>query len=268
MHLRIPNDELRGLFNSCIEEGAAPESWLLATLAAAPKKGKGGGDPAGYRNIGLESCLLKTLTFLIERRLREWARDVGAIPEEQNGFRAGFRTENNLFALRVATEQAAADGRTLWVAYVDIANAFPSVDHAALWAKLHDMGARGPILDWLRMLYRELRYRVRFQGEESDVFAAGAGILIGDPASPILWALFFSDFRPPPHPDDVVLDGVSVPYMTQADDILLMALSYAALQHKLLHLALWCERYDLPVHVPAPRLTACVLEGTDYASTS
>ncbi|KAI0323197.1 hypothetical protein GY45DRAFT_1265015, partial [Cubamyces sp. BRFM 1775] len=104
-------------------------------------------DPTGYRNIGLESCLLKTLTLLIDRRLREWADETDRLPPLQNGFRAGHRTENNVFTLRIAIEQARATERTLWVAYVDVSNAFPNVDQATLWTKLLRWGASGPLID-------------------------------------------------------------------------------------------------------------------------
>ncbi|EIW53536.1 uncharacterized protein TRAVEDRAFT_133224, partial [Trametes versicolor FP-101664 SS1] len=104
-------------------------------------------DPAGYRNIGLESCLLKTLTLLIDRRMREWSDAEDIVPPLQNGFRTGYRTENNVFTLRVAAEQAQSQGKTLWVAFVDLANAFPSVNQSTLWAKLRDLGAGGPLFD-------------------------------------------------------------------------------------------------------------------------
>ncbi|KAI9063557.1 hypothetical protein FKP32DRAFT_1531452, partial [Trametes sanguinea] len=115
--VNIPNDDLRALFHD------------------------------GYRNIGLESCLLKTLTLLIERRLREWDADRHFVPSLQNGFQERLRTENNVFALRAAVEQCRSNGETLWVASVDLANAFPSVDQSTLWAKLHDWGAGGPLFD-------------------------------------------------------------------------------------------------------------------------
>ncbi|OJT08564.1 RNA-directed DNA polymerase from mobile element jockey [Trametes pubescens] len=247
--LQIPNEELRILFQSCLDSLDSPQDWLSATLAAIQKKGKDPKDPAGYRNIGLESCLLKTLTLLINRRMREWSDTEGIVPPLQNGFRTGYRTENNVFTLRVAAEQAQSQGKTLWVAFVDLANAFPSVNQSTLWAKLRDLGAGGPLFDWLRMLYTRLRYFVRFNGEYSEYFQALAGILIGDPASPILWNIFFSDFTCPPHEDDVWLDTLRIPYLAHADDIVLLSTSPEGLQSKLNALAAWCTRNGLRVNV-------------------
>ncbi|TFY67731.1 hypothetical protein EVJ58_g1437 [Rhodofomes roseus] len=67
-----------------------------------------------------------------------------------------------------------------------------------------------------------------------------AGILIGDPASPILWNLYLADLLIRPHGDDVLLAGVCVSHLEQADDIALFSTSPAALQQKLDDLASWC----------------------------
>ncbi|KAI0373839.1 hypothetical protein BV20DRAFT_937327 [Pilatotrama ljubarskyi] len=90
----------------------------------------------GYQNIGLENCLLKTLTLLVDRRMREWADHTERKSTLQNGFRAGYRIENNVFAFRAAIDQARAHDLTLWVALIDLTNALPSVDHDVPWAKV------------------------------------------------------------------------------------------------------------------------------------
>lgn len=147
--------------------------------------------------------------------MREWADDENIIPPLQNGFRTGYRTENNIFTLRTVIDQARAHNETVWVAFVDLTNAFPSVDQSVLWAKLRAWGAGGPLFDWMRMLYDRMQYIVRFNGEYSAYFQSLAGILIGDPASPVLWNLFFADFKCKPHPDDVFLGDTWIPYLAR-----------------------------------------------------
>ncbi|KII94047.1 hypothetical protein PLICRDRAFT_102359, partial [Plicaturopsis crispa FD-325 SS-3] len=100
-----------------------------------------------YRLIGLESCLLKVLTLLIDKRFREWALACNIIPDSQNGFQAEHRTNDNSFVLRCAIDRARAEGKTLHVVFIDLKNAFPSTDLATLWAKLYRAGASGPLFD-------------------------------------------------------------------------------------------------------------------------
>ncbi|KAJ6492265.1 hypothetical protein C8R45DRAFT_825285 [Mycena sanguinolenta] len=109
-----------------------------------------------YRIIALESCFLKLLTLLIHKRITDWANSRNIIPDYQNGFRAGYRTNNNPFVLRCVKEWARADGRTLFVATVDATNAFPSTDQPTLWLNLVKLGMGGALFDWLRMLYRRM----------------------------------------------------------------------------------------------------------------
>ncbi|KZV87552.1 hypothetical protein EXIGLDRAFT_594643, partial [Exidia glandulosa HHB12029] len=100
-----------------------------------------------YRTVGLESCLLKFFMMLLDARVREWAEARGLLPPTQNGFRAGRRTNNNVFILRCAAARARAHRKVLYLASVDISNAFPSVNHDILWDKLRKLGMGGPLFD-------------------------------------------------------------------------------------------------------------------------
>ncbi|KAJ6536234.1 hypothetical protein B0H19DRAFT_860487, partial [Mycena capillaripes] len=123
--LEVPNDALAYLCNKC----------------------KLNSDPDSYRIIALESCVLKLLTLLIHKRITKWAIAGGLIPDYQNGFREGYRTNNNPFILRCVKEWSRANGFSVYVAAVDATNAFPSTDHPTLWLKLIRMGMGGAIFD-------------------------------------------------------------------------------------------------------------------------
>jgi hypothetical protein len=150
-------------------------------------------NPNSYRLIALESCFLKGLTILVHWRIFDWEDTRGLIPPYQNGFRPGYRTNNNRFILRCLNVWARAQGHTIHVACVDFTNAFPSTDQPTLWLKLFRMGMAGKIFDWLRMLYKHMAYYVKHGDMVSAQFKAFIGLLTGDPASPILWNLFLSD---------------------------------------------------------------------------
>ncbi|KAJ7737793.1 hypothetical protein DFH07DRAFT_752880, partial [Mycena maculata] len=117
--LEIPNDALAYLCNDCIRRRDGPSI----------------------------CCVLKLLTLLIHKRITKWAIARGLIPDYQNGFREGYRTNNNPFILRCVKEWARANGFTVYVAAVDATNAFPSTDHPTLWLKLIRMGMGGAIFD-------------------------------------------------------------------------------------------------------------------------
>jgi hypothetical protein len=128
----------------------------------------------------------------------------------------------------------------LFVAFVDISNAFPSTDHPTLWLKLHHMGVSGKLFDWMRMLYRKMTYVVRSGNMFSPEFKSLMGVLIGDPASPILWDLYLSDFALAEHTDDMFLGDVAISHLEHADDMAIISTSATGLQAHLNTFFSWC----------------------------
>jgi hypothetical protein len=223
--------------------------WFRSVIIGLLKKGKDGKNPDSYRIIALESCVLKVITLLIHKRITDWADARGLIPDYQNGFREGYRTNNNPFILRCVKEWACAKGLTIYVAAIDATNAFPSTDHPTLWLKLLRMGMGGALFDWLRMLYQRMEYYVRHGDRNSTEFKAFIGLLTGDPASPVLWNLFMADLIMPDDVDDVILTGVRMTIPAQADDILLISTSAEGLQRRLNTLDTWCSRNFIVVNM-------------------
>ncbi|KAI9057508.1 hypothetical protein FKP32DRAFT_1583696, partial [Trametes sanguinea] len=123
------------------------------------------------------------------------------------------------------------------------------------------------LFDWLRMLYASMQYTVRHNNELSAAFTAAMGILIGDPASPILWLLYISDFELDPHPDDVQFSGRPVSHLEQADDVALISLSAQGMQLKLDQFERYCDSIFVlintiktlaAVHGPLPDPLPCL----------
>ena len=134
--LEIDNMALCSLLNLSMIKQDTPSSWLSTLIVAIIKRGKSRDDPNNYRAAGLESCLLKLMTLLIHMWLTAWCKKYNLLPPSQNGFRSGYRTNNNTFILRCAVDRARAEGNTLYVMFADISNAFPSTEQSTLWLKL------------------------------------------------------------------------------------------------------------------------------------
>ncbi|KZV76682.1 hypothetical protein PENSPDRAFT_569525, partial [Peniophora sp. CONT] len=100
-----------------------------------------------YRTIGIECAVVKWITYLIHEDAYEWAERHNIIPPEQNGFRPGYRTNNNVLLLRCLAERARAQDKTLYVVFADISNAFPSTNRDMLWVMLARMGISGRSID-------------------------------------------------------------------------------------------------------------------------
>ncbi|KAF5387244.1 hypothetical protein D9757_006858 [Collybiopsis confluens] len=205
------------LINEAIRSSDSPSVWIISIIIGILKKGKSPGDPNNYRTIVLESCMLKFVTLLIMRRIVKYADLHKIVPPSQNGFRKHFRTNNNAFILRCAIERAKSLKKTLYVATIDLSNAFPSTDCSTLWVKL-----------------------LQRHGDLSDPFSSNTGILIGDTLSPELFIIYFADWDIPWSDDDIALAGMFISHLEQADDVLLLALSPEGLQRKMTLFYIWC----------------------------
>ncbi|KAF6745664.1 hypothetical protein DFP72DRAFT_1017897 [Ephemerocybe angulata] len=75
------------------------------------------------------------------------------------------------------------------------------------------------MIDWMRMLYGQMEYRVKSDGEYSEAFQSLWGILAGDSLSPSFFDAYIHDFKPPTLPSDIVLQGTPIGNMELADDI-------------------------------------------------
>ncbi|KAF8210727.1 hypothetical protein K438DRAFT_1569988, partial [Mycena galopus ATCC 62051] len=96
------------------------------------------------------------------------------------------------------------------------------------------------LFDWLRMLYARMKYVVRHGGMYSEAFKSAIGVLTGDLASPGLWNIFFADLFFPSDPDDVMLDGIAVSHVEQADDVALFSTTAPGVQRRVDAFFAWC----------------------------
>jgi hypothetical protein len=255
---KIPNPALLELFNRCIADLNAPQNWFTTVLVGVLKVGKPATDPDSYWLIGLECCLLKVLTLLIDWRIRDWAATYDILPDSQNGFWEAYCTHNNLYVLRCAIDKAHASGKTLYIAFIDLQNAFPSTNLPTLWVKLLKAGMSGPLFDWLQVLYARMSYVVKHGSNLTDTFKLLIGVLMGDIASPILWNIYFADLGNKFVNElyDIQLNLQYISHVEQADDVALFTTSQPGLQKKVNVFLAWCLVSFMTISAPKSKWIA------------
>lgn len=240
--VNLPNGGLRDLFNLCLVQNDAPDAELATKVIGLAKPKEDSTDARNLRYINIKSVLLRALTSILERRISQWSDAGDVLQHAQNGFCAGRRTEDHVFFLQTLHAK-----QTLFVAFVDFKNAFPSVHRATLWVKLRNQGAGGRVFDLLRTVYKRMQY-FQFKGKDwSTSYEAEMGVMQGDPTSTALWNFYISDLRFPAHPDDPVLAALRIASLLHADDLSLMSHSAEGLQTKLDHLGGWSSNNFLTV---------------------
>ena len=86
---------LTNYFNHPFNNILFPEQWAKALLVPIHKGSIN--DPDNYRGRPLLSILSKCYTYVLNKRLEEWAESMGKLVEEMSGFRKGRSIVDHIF---------------------------------------------------------------------------------------------------------------------------------------------------------------------------
>jgi hypothetical protein len=251
---------LTSLFNAGFKLGFCPEFLKTTLIAPIHKKGDPS-DPANFRPIALLSLFYKTYTAILYGRLQRFSDQRDLIPDEQFGFRKGLSTHHAAFVLQCAVlKQVRHLNNPLYCCFIDFSNAFPSVDHALLFAKLRRLGVSSHFTLVLESLYSNCNGLVKVGDRLSNEFPLERGVKQGDALSPLLFSLFISDLKPflssQCPSSGITVAGSHVLTIKYADDIALLATSAPELQRLLAAL----EQYSFINRlVPNPKKTKVMI---------
>ena len=182
-------------FNVVLRSGIIPEAWCIGLILPLYKNKGDVNDPDNYRGITLLSCIGKLFTALINRRLTLYVDAVGAMGDEQAGFRYAYSTIDHIFTLHMIIEFYLQKNKKLYCAFIDYKKAFDFVDRSSLWMKLIASGINGNILRVIHNLYAGAKSCVKLNGSMSDYFNCNVGVRQGENLSPLLFAIFLNDFE-------------------------------------------------------------------------
>lgn len=117
-----------------------------------PKKGVPS-KASDLRGIAIQPALRRLFTACMARRIYKWCDLNSVLPPAQSGFRPRYRTTENIFILRCLIERCRKDKTPLIAVSVDIEKAFDRVNRQKLWEKFELLGAKGPLLSLIQIIY-------------------------------------------------------------------------------------------------------------------
>ena len=107
--------------------GQVPQQWKDATIKFVHKK-KDRSDCNNYRGISLVAHSAKVLLKMVTSRLSNYCEAKGLLPGELCGFRPTRSTIDMLFVVRRLQELGQASKIPLYMRFIDLQNAYDSVD--------------------------------------------------------------------------------------------------------------------------------------------
>ena len=257
-HVVIPF--LTKLFNHIFNTGNFPESWSKAVIIPLFKKGDKN-NPENYRGISLLSIVSKVFTSILNNRLTKWAEQEHKICEEQAGFRKNYGTSDHIFTLVSMIKQCLFGSKKskFYVAFIDYAKAFDSVDRESLWMILRKIETSTKMLQMLQGMYRSVKSCVKWANETSDFFECPYGVRQGCLLSPLIFSLLITEVaenvnRKGKHGFQFLPGMQEIFMLLFADDICLMSTSPTGLQNQINNLEEASTRLGLKVNLSKTKI--------------
>ena len=183
---RIASAQLLNTMNLVFETRTAPREWTKSVIIPIPKQGDLT-DPANFRGISLTSLAAKTYNHILINRVKPHVDPL--LRKNQNGFRQGRGTLEQILCLRRLIEGAQRGDRRLISIFVDFKKAFDSIDRTRMFAILTAYGITPKVVAALKSLYHETQAFVRTSDGITDFFEITTGVLQGDTAAPYLFII-------------------------------------------------------------------------------
>ena len=120
---------MTAIFNHIIHIGKVPDNWHLSYIINL-FKGIGVALSWGnYRGLKLQEHVMKILEHILNTIIREQV----SINNMQFGFMPGRSTTDTIFILRQLQEKYLQKKKNIYLAFVNLENAFDCVPHRILW---------------------------------------------------------------------------------------------------------------------------------------
>jgi hypothetical protein len=180
------------LMNASLEKGDFPLSWKKSIIIPLPKK-QNPSNLNELRPISVLPAMSKILEKLVIQQVTEFINTENLLPKLQSGFRKNHSTCTALLNMFADLFGARDAGRCSSIVMLDYSQAFDSISHTLLLAKLKHFGFNGNAIAWFRS-YLEKRLQVTRVGTDvSPPLEKSRGVPQGSCLGPILFTLYTAD---------------------------------------------------------------------------
>ena len=239
---------LTKLFNSIFTSRQYPQEWNQGIITPIHKKGSKL-DPNNYRGIKVNSVLAKVYSMVLCKRLDSFLDENNTLQDTQIGLKKKSQIADHIFVIQSLIERY-SEKREIYMCFIDFEKAYDSVWRKGLLLKLLKQNIKGLFYHQIKSMYENVMVCVKQNGSLSDFFLSGKGVKQGDVLSPLLFNLFINDINDifTDECDPVSLNGIKIPCLQYADDLIIMSETKEGLQKSLDKLNTYCNDWKLNIN--------------------
>ena len=188
-HILTP---LRHICNTSLSQGIFPDEMKIARIIPLFKSGDKQ-NVSNYRPISLLPQFSKILEKIFNNRLMNFLNSNNLLYLRQYGFRKNMSTSMAIMELVENITNAMDNGKFTIGVFIDLKQAFDTVDHSILVTKLDHYGIRGVAKKWLSSYLENRKQYVCFNGTDSGFLPVSCGVPQGSILGPSLCLLYIND---------------------------------------------------------------------------
>ena len=204
-HINKLAPPLTAIFNVCLTHRRVPAAWKHGVITLLSKTLVPTQNIEDWRPISLLLTSYKLFMSVIQTRLMPWIVNTHRLSCRQKGSLPRNGLQEHVYCLKTAVNDFFHQSSKMFITFVDLKDAFGSLDHDVMIQSLQQAGYPEYVIDLTRDIYSGSTFQVKTGQGITDNIPRSRGIIQGDPWSVICFEqgidtwLRWMDDKPPTH---------------------------------------------------------------------